>query len=605
MLRLSHTRGYRLARPSTTSTNLKWSAEPSAPCRAAVSPDGELEEIDDGGGVRLLRRFPSLLGYARNFLVSDRDLVQFIWIDPGGAWFRMKIASLGSNGERRALLSATPSTPPFGLTRRELDVLTLIAGGLGNQGIADALDAKLRTITTHVERILEKTGRASRAGLAGMAAELGLMRLPLPGGRAAISLLGLGEIDGPIRSPNERQRFSRSLAPRPIRIGAPLSLSTFASSDAQEMRNGAALAVEEINQRGGVAGRPLELLVVDCDISNPTAVEAAYKLLIDEEVDAITSGYTCAEERLQDLVADYGAPYLHCVTMEAMVERVRQDPTRLRNVFQTGPSDIHYGPEFMRFAISLEKRKQWRPRNRRAVVIQPSWSKMDIGLEAANALADRNGWTLELIDGLPLNGIDWGAVMNRIHDCDPSAILLAYYFPEETMAFQRSFIGNPLDALVHCLYAPSIPAFQETLQNEAIGVLWSTSTGTYSDQFARGFAERYATMHGRSPGRSHAGLSYDRVNILATAWARAGNPRSFGKVVGELRNTVHRGVNGSYSLDNPGQCGLSYPYTCPDPSLSQAHLVFQVQAATGNVILGPAPYADGLFQLPPWFSDRG
>ena len=126
-------------------------------------------------------------------------------------------------------------------------------------------------------------------------------------------------------------------------------------------------------------------------------------------------------------------------------------------------------------------------------------------------------------------------------------------------------------------------------------------SGTYGDQIGAAFAERYLAAYGRMPGRSHAGIAYDEVRLIAQAWASVGNPRSFGAVAAQLRRVAHRGVNGSYVFDDAGQCGLAYPDVTPDPSVGQAHLVMQIQRGRHRT-LEPAPYAVSLFILPPWLS---
>ena len=52
--------------------------------------------------------------------------------------------------------------PPGGLTERELDVLQLVAQGLTNREIAQALDIAARTVEFHVSNVLEKSGVGSR-----------------------------------------------------------------------------------------------------------------------------------------------------------------------------------------------------------------------------------------------------------------------------------------------------------------------------------------------------------------------------------------------------------------------------------------------------------
>ncbi|UCE23113.1 MAG: response regulator transcription factor, partial [Candidatus Aminicenantes bacterium] len=58
---------------------------------------------------------------------------------------------------------------------RELEVLTLIAGGLSNQEIARKLFISLNTVRTHTKNINSKLNVHSRTQAAARAKELGLI----------------------------------------------------------------------------------------------------------------------------------------------------------------------------------------------------------------------------------------------------------------------------------------------------------------------------------------------------------------------------------------------------------------------------------------------
>lgn len=61
----------------------------------------------------------------------------------------------------------TESVPmPAELTPRELDVLGLVAGGYGNQEIADRLHLGVTTVKSHISNLLDKTGTDNRIRLA-------------------------------------------------------------------------------------------------------------------------------------------------------------------------------------------------------------------------------------------------------------------------------------------------------------------------------------------------------------------------------------------------------------------------------------------------------
>ena len=95
--------------------------------------------------------------------------------DPG-----VFIRSLATRGRLGGLSSATAGSAavldaagihrswvgverPAGLTEREVDVLGLLARGLTNRQIAEALDISVKTVGAHVEHVYAKAGVRSRA----------------------------------------------------------------------------------------------------------------------------------------------------------------------------------------------------------------------------------------------------------------------------------------------------------------------------------------------------------------------------------------------------------------------------------------------------------
>ena len=70
-----------------------------------------------------------------------------------------------------ALLRPRIVAPTYGLTRRELEVLRLVAAGGSNKGIADELSLSVKTIERHVSNILAKLDVPSRAAATAWAYE--------------------------------------------------------------------------------------------------------------------------------------------------------------------------------------------------------------------------------------------------------------------------------------------------------------------------------------------------------------------------------------------------------------------------------------------------
>lgn len=74
-----------------------------------------------------------------------------------------------------AAASTKEARPAHSLSRRELELLALLAHGNTDQQIAQTLFISLRTVRSHLDRIRDKTGRRRRPQLTLLAIELGLL----------------------------------------------------------------------------------------------------------------------------------------------------------------------------------------------------------------------------------------------------------------------------------------------------------------------------------------------------------------------------------------------------------------------------------------------
>ncbi|MDX2936541.1 helix-turn-helix transcriptional regulator [Streptomyces ipomoeae] len=115
---------------------------------------------------------------ARAFADSHGTRLRLLW-PVGQDWHRVTLRrhTLGTAVVRGAVLvHEAPAPLPYGLSPRELEVLTRAATGQTNQAIAQALFLSPRTVHTHVEHLLRKTGAASRAEATALAVRDGLLR---------------------------------------------------------------------------------------------------------------------------------------------------------------------------------------------------------------------------------------------------------------------------------------------------------------------------------------------------------------------------------------------------------------------------------------------
>lgn len=124
---------------------------------------------------------PEFQGLLRAFADTGGHRLRLLW-PVEGVWYRVTL-----HRHRRAaaftadavLVHETRTELPYGLSPRELEVLTRAATGQTNQAIAQALFLSPRTVHSHIEHLLRKTGAASRAEATALAVRDGLLR-PAP-----------------------------------------------------------------------------------------------------------------------------------------------------------------------------------------------------------------------------------------------------------------------------------------------------------------------------------------------------------------------------------------------------------------------------------------
>src|SRR5258705_3742947 len=92
-------------------------------------------------------------------------------------------------------------------------------------------------------------------------------------------------------------------AERPIKVGMPMPLAGPPALFGDPASKGAQMFVEEINARGGVLGRKLELLVRDSKADANGAVRVAREPILKENVDFLVGTLTSAEGPAVSVVA--------------------------------------------------------------------------------------------------------------------------------------------------------------------------------------------------------------------------------------------------------------------------------------------------------------
>jgi DNA-binding NarL/FixJ family response regulator len=138
----------------------------------ALPPTIILTTFDDD--VALLE---AVKGGAKGYLLKDVSLEQLTAaihdVAAGGSVIRPVVTERVLRGLEHLRRDFDALSPPDPLTRREIEILRLIAGGYSNREIADALGTAEGTVKNHASSILSKLGVRDRTRAVLKALELG------------------------------------------------------------------------------------------------------------------------------------------------------------------------------------------------------------------------------------------------------------------------------------------------------------------------------------------------------------------------------------------------------------------------------------------------
>lgn len=567
-----------------------------------INKQGEVSEWEDKAGAKYFLPLDEICRYAQALLYSDKMTLQFYYCLPDNVWLKVKL----TRHQAFALLQAEQTELPFELSKREIELLTLVSSGLSNDEIAKALNISKRTVDKHIENIFTKTQAESRTSLAVFAISENLICLPTPGNLEK-SILASFKIEQlalqiiaekqPLVSKEKSVFAINNYHSRPIIIGVPYVEKGIGEIDTRELLNGTQLAVEMINRQGGINGRELQMSTAGFCVEDKSSILNAYSHLLDQDVDAISTAYACYLPEVHELIASEGIPYLHIATHSGS-NKIAQNlqNKRIENMFQVCASDVTYNAGVCHFLEYYRHHYSHLVQNKIVMVVSVKWQKVDIGIDSLTLNLREKGWMVEFVE-LAQEPNMYENLMKQVHNVSPSMIVLASYFAEDIVHFHQAFIQNPTNAIIYSIYAPS--AFLPHEQ-PCEGVLWSTNSGLSQNYLGRKFSQHYEHFFGRKPTYSQASIAYDQANILAAAWKHSVSPRHFKAVSNAIRTQPYYGVNGTYYFNTDSQTGLTYSET-KDLSISLPQLIYQIQQGRSAVI-APDLFADSQFAPPPWFS---
>jgi branched-chain amino acid transport system substrate-binding protein len=314
-----------------------------------------------------------------------------------------------------------------------------------------------------------------------------------------------------------------SFAQSVIKLGANWSLADVTGVEGSKA---AQLAVDEINNAGGVLGRKLVLIVVDDEGKGDKGVAAIEKLVTVDQVDILMGGMASAVALAQvPTMKKYGIVTVATgAAASATVEKALGPSPESDFYFHLHPWDYNQGQSYFEGWNAIQQ-KYTNVKVNKVFLAYEEGAFGKASFDATKALFG-NRYT---VDGAPfksalLGGSDYSAALEAAKAFKPDVFEWAGYAQdaipmlEQAKAMKFSppiYLGAPPGW-------PADMAKQPLANNVMLYGMWAPSINNISP-VSKKFYDAYVKAYGAAPTNYFAPLSYSAVYIIADAIKRAGD----------------------------------------------------------------------------------
>lgn len=329
---------------------------------------------------------------------------------------------------------------------------------------------------------------------------------------------------------------SAAISADPIRIGTTQSLTGQYSEFGVEQLRGLQMWATDVNSRGALLGRPVEIVYYDDASTGPGTVAGYTKLLQQDNVDFLVGPYSSSLTLEASLVAEaFNTPM---VTAAASSEKIWD--RGLKNVFgaDTPANDYMQGLQ-----IATESGAQ---------SIALIYARTEFGEEVAASIRDNAAITVVLDEGYAPEQRDFSGLAKRLGAANPDVIIGISYFEDSVEVVRALKIEGVKPKMLGFTAGPGMREFKEQLGPDAEGVVgvvqWLRSS---KKPGAQDFAYRFSRRYGYNPG-VYAVIGYSAGEILEAA-VRLANTVDHDAVREQLDTMYFRALIGPYDVDDTGR----------------------------------------------------
>jgi len=335
-----------------------------------------------------------------------------------------------------------------------------------------------------------------------------------------------------------------------VRIGFFGPLTGPTAQAGQALRNGAQIAVDEINEKGGLLGKPVRLIEYDDKSSPEQAVKRTARLVQVDRVTAIIgslhSGNILAAA---PLIEQWKTPTVGAGTSPRWLQQ------GYKYLFRSVGNSALSVRELVRYAKQATIK--------RICVMQSNDEYGTVGAKLFLEYAGKEGIEIVAKESFTHGDRDFTGQFARIMSKDPEAVFI-WALGDDLGALTKQLRQAGYKGLVLGAEGYTLPQVLEIAGSAADNVIFAAQylipdkPENAEDPMMRSFLAKYFEKHRRMPPSDNAYRGYDSVYIIAEGINKANSPDRE-KIRDAIENIENfKGLAGSFSFKGRNGEGIDH-----------------------------------------------
>jgi branched-chain amino acid transport system substrate-binding protein len=385
------------------------------------------------------------------------------------------------------------------------------------------------------------------------------------------------------------------LEKKTVSIGFISTLTGFVSSTGTRHLRGAELAVQDINNKGGVLGMNMSLIIEDEGAGSAATVSATSRLVAAQPFAIV--GYYFSGDLLAaepTLVNNKMLTIATEPTALTILDPIQKDYETYKYIFQMH-TRIGQGTPIVGFVSDVVKAKTY-------VSVSENYAWANLQNEWIEQQLTDRGIQKLAADYLPGDTNDYSTEIAKIASLHPDVVYVCMSGTNEAL-FQKQYVQNPNTAAIPIMHVPTggveIPSVVKDLVASQPGSVDYMAQGTYglpyivkTDKTLAYYAE-YQNAYGEAATLFADGMVYDDVMLLAQAINTAGK-LDREAVIKVLETQSYTGVVGTWKF------GQDHRAIWEVPELTGAIIQYVPNdSAIVTNIIWPSSIANATYVKPP------